>query len=1444
MRSHHWLILFLATAVAVLALASSTHAREIPADLPVAGHFPISSETVYVRGNITVVSDGWLDLTNVDMVFNCTVDGQYTISVEDGGKLTFNGGSISANDPRYRYKVELRDETVLEAVLVSDTWATGTSFDVTQGSEPNLVGLKGGVQVYSDDVYIGNCTFQKGLLCGVYARGVTPTLLGNTFKDVIYDVRSFSQSTGNPSSTRWSAMAFGVLLDDAPAVLRSNHFMDIGDFPTMAAVFYRDSAVNNNDYYVIAAGVAARNTRLDMNSNTVSSTGVLTTTSDTFTDGGNTVNQRFYVGRVAGVYAFEAWGADAKTNEVKTSAYGMYLVVSTSGAGAPMTFDVIIDNILSDNSKGGAFFLLKGVSRACAINVSENNLDRNGDGTVSGLDDCGLVVSAVDCTGDLEIILQQNVFGGNHARGTYVDVHNHVAKVTVLATYSNTYTGNRGAGLKLNLDSVGGDVELLVENSTFTDNHPTLTGDSGAISLEGDSLTQALRVKLADATVSGNNGNGLGIELGGTLAVNLAKSARYTLHRCNFNTNTQRGVYIYDSYGANAQDSVWDWRHVNSVGNPEAVYVYSQSQLGKIDFRAQDLVATDSSTLGTAVTLNLAAPNYVNKVRLRDIRITYTSGPAPSATGLVLQGVDEDNRMGVNLVNSFISTPGTSLDAQFCEVTATRCNLTGTGVNSVIARDSNIHLYYCDIPDLSATTMGVGIHIGVFYYEWFNVSRVSWQNNEPIRNSTIVIRRFREPTDEIYRAKTDINGMLAYAQVPYWIKDENNNPLRNDELEAFLTIHGETIQSLPFDFNVSKIGIEDPQLPELVINTPVENTVQKSGTIIIQGEIRDTHSGIKAVQVTLDNVVWHNITDLAKRAGQTRATFSYPIPDLTDGVYTITIRGWDVARWGNLSLGVAHVTIKNVKVDTEPPFLQMLQPANPYSVTNNRTYVLIGQTERSVNIKRLTINDLPVTVFTQTFTYETSLIEGSNTFVIIAEDTAGNIAVATRQIILDTIKPTLIVTTPVDGFSSKEQDFEVSGDTEQTAKVFVQLDERPPAEVVDRGGTRFYFIQNIRHEGLHAVTIISRDVAGNENREQIYVKYDITPPVLEDIIPTQDPKPTNDQRVYVSGRTDLEVETVSVNGLMFAVHQGAFALKINLLEGLQTLTIEVTDAAGNYNTTTRQILIDVTPPMAVDLEVVSTRPNSEPWPLEEGMVINERSVRFKGRMEQSDAREIWIQVGTDNRRALEEDPERDTFYRDFNLDEGNNLVSISAVDHAGNELTLRFNLTVDPRAPVLKYFNPKFTSAMEATSREDTVLISGQVEEEGVVLMINNRNVAVRPDTGAFQTNVPLVEGVNNIEVVATDRAGNTLTEVLHITYDPKEGTDESAFDLIKVIIYAVVIVVVLGITVPLWVQFTRSKWMKEHPELEDYDPKMARDGLYDFEDQYGYDDRRRGGGY
>jgi len=131
--------------------------------------------------------------------------------------------------------------------------------------------------------------------------------------------------------------------------------------------------------------------------------------------------------------------------------------------------------------------------------------------------------------------------------------------------------------------------------------------------------------------------------------------------------------------------------------------------------------------------------------------------------------------------------------------------------------------------------------------------------------------------------------------------------------------------------------------------------------------------------------------------------------------------------------------------------------------------------------------------------------------------------------------------------------------------------------------------------------------------------------------------------------------------------------------------------------------------------------------------------------------------------------------------EGEYLITIMAIDKAGNQSTKVVKIIHDTQPPYLEIKSPLPNSFTNKTETE----IWGTVKDEigGVEeLKIQGERVEILPD-GSFNKKVNLSEGENIIKLIAVDKAGNQKEEVLTLYVDtsppeifvslPKEVHDE-----------------------------------------------------------------------
>lgn len=145
------------------------------------------------------------------------------------------------------------------------------------------------------------------------------------------------------------------------------------------------------------------------------------------------------------------------------------------------------------------------------------------------------------------------------------------------------------------------------------------------------------------------------------------------------------------------------------------------------------------------------------------------------------------------------------------------------------------------------------------------------------------------------------------------------------------------------------------------------------------------------------------------------------------------------------------------------------------------------------------------------YTLTTALDDGSHTIKLSAKDYDGNAAtVATSTFTIDTVPPTLSVTTPAVGFITNKIKCLVSGTTSDItsglASLTIKVNSGVSQEVQVTDGK---FSQEVTlADGKNTITIQATDVAGKTTVVSREVTLDTKPPVFGDIVITPNPVPT------------------------------------------------------------------------------------------------------------------------------------------------------------------------------------------------------------------------------------------------------------------------------------------------------------------------------------------------
>ena len=274
-------------------------------------------------------------------------------------------------------------------------------------------------------------------------------------------------------------------------------------------------------------------------------------------------------------------------------------------------------------------------------------------------------------------------------------------------------------------------------------------------------------------------------------------------------------------------------------------------------------------------------------------------------------------------------------------------------------------------------------------------------------------------------------------------------------------------------------------------------------------------------------------------------------------------------------------------------------------------------------------------------------------------------------------------------------------------------------------------------EGDHTIELELLDLTGGRSLAFVNVTVDTLPPAIVVLSPGA---LTSEVPVILLGVTEPS-STVLVNEVEVPVSEvGEFSMDLGSDEGTILVDIVVTDAAGHVNSTTLTIVVDISPP-----ELVVTSPLPGAW-------VTSTEVMVTGTVEPGAVVTVngWEPVVSGNQFSIS-----------VPGSEGPLDLEIVAVDPAGNEARLSILVNIDTEAPNLFVNEP----TDEHVSPVHEVVFSGTLYEENLLsLTVGGEAIAVLD--GVWTTMIQLEEGMNQVEVVATDEAGHVRQVTRNVLVD------------------------------------------------------------------------------
>lgn len=284
-------------------------------------------------------------------------------------------------------------------------------------------------------------------------------------------------------------------------------------------------------------------------------------------------------------------------------------------------------------------------------------------------------------------------------------------------------------------------------------------------------------------------------------------------------------------------------------------------------------------------------------------------------------------------------------------------------------------------------------------------------------------------------------------------------------------------------------------------------------------------------------------------------------------------------------------------------------------------------------------------------------------------------------------------------------------------------------------------------------SVVSDRLTVNGNGTLTGADSDTTAPVVQVTYPAEGAVTSQTQLTVIGTVTDDSPSTVTVNGIQATVTGNTFTALVSLpIDGPQTLTVVASDGAGNSTSIARSVVRDTSPPI-----LTVRRPSR-------GTVTNASVVTVAGTVVDGTAVNVSVN-GVSASRAGE------SYSATVSIgSEGSNVVTVIAIDEAGNEAQVTTSVNRDVAAPIIDVTSPADGSIVRA------VRIAGSVSDGTRVMILANDQYVSTGFGGAFDRTMTFPEGPLELRIVAKDAAGNIAGVTRNLTVDrtPPSITDLS----------------------------------------------------------------------
>jgi hypothetical protein len=450
--------------------------------------------------------------------------------------------------------------------------------------------------------------------------------------------------------------------------------------------------------------------------------------------------------------------------------------------------------------------------------------------------------------------------------------------------------------------------------------------------------------------------------------------------------------------------------------------------------------------------------------------------------------------------------------------------------------------------------------------------------------------------------------------------------------------------------------------------------------------------------------------------------------------------------------GFGNITIYGIDGGKNPVYVDVTPPtftvnAVPAEVTVN-SLLVGGSVEAGSSIQLAAGGTATVGVIAYSGSSWSAqvagLVVGANSISVTAKDSAGNVALPKVVNVNYVLAGPAVAISPLNSVTRSSK-IAVSGTVDSGAAVIVTNKTTSSNINAIVSGSTWNCDVDLA-DGVNNLSVSAKKPQSATSVAAVDVTLDSVAPLLN-VSALSNGSYASTQVQNVSGTvSDLSGVSVVVNGKPAVLFGNAFSVPVELVAGVNKISVVAVDAAGNTSVDNRVISYDAAKPI---ISIQSPFDNS---------YTSNNVLTIKGSV---DKPSIVTVAG------VPVVVESGVWSAVVDLLAGVNTVEVVATDLYGNSSSEKRSITFDNVKPSLAITSPAQDVAVNAPNTSISGVVTG-VSAVALEYTVNGNTVAVPVDsTGHYSFNVDFVaEGSYPIALTAKDPAGNSSTVVRTVLYD------------------------------------------------------------------------------